>query len=293
MDIDDNDSLVEGPLWIILERRSVTPDPEEGAVHAGDHSRALCGLAGDVRYLAAFTSKAQAERLVAAGSRRDALLPAALETTEQMAEFLEHAERAGHAHLGFDREADGPPARLIAVHDLLGAARQKLSRRKGPPGAALRPAQGPSSGRAGREEGEGEGAAVAEPESRLPRGPKAWRYTAQGWSLIDNPLHGAGEAESPAEVLRRAGYLPQASLRLEGGSRWASDCRLEVYDGKEPDHFLVCVSTRGPGYPILVVGLGQLLDLLGKLLPVVELGGRARDKELNLLRQAEPTEGLP
>src|SRR5437868_2894149 len=100
---------------------------------------------------------------------------------------------------------------------------------------------------------------MTETASKLPRGPKAWRYGAEGWSVIDNPLHGPDPSEPALEVLRRAGYGLQPALRLEGGSRWASDYHLEVYDGKQFDHFLLCVGTRGGGYAVAVEGLGSLL----------------------------------
>ena len=128
---------------------------------------------------------------------------------------------------------------------------------------------------------------------KLPRGPQAHSYSASGWAVIDNPLHGPDPAEPILEVLRRAGYALQPSMRLEGGSHWASDYHLEVYDGKEFDRFLVCVFTRGPGYTVVVEGMGQLLELLGQLIPILQLAGQTQEKEVNLRREGEPTGGLP
>ncbi len=137
-DIENNEALVTGPLWVVLERTTVSPDADAGEVHADPHSRALFGVTGDQRYLAVFSHKAQAERFLGAGHRREALMPAALETTEQIAHFLEHVVNAGHTHVGIDRESEaGPPLRLVAIRELLDAARAVLARGEGRAGIIL------------------------------------------------------------------------------------------------------------------------------------------------------------
>ena len=140
MDIDSNDDLVTGPLWIILERRSVHEDPAAGAVHADAHSRALCGVVGDVSYIAAFTHTSQAERFLGGGLRRhEHLEPVPLETTAKILEFLQKAERVGQHYLGLDRESAGPPARLVPIADLVEVARRRLGEGTGSSGVSLRP----------------------------------------------------------------------------------------------------------------------------------------------------------
>ena len=133
---------------------------------------------------------------------------------------------------------------------------------------------------------------MTEPAIVASHQPRAWHYGPGGWSVIDNPLHGPDPAESRLDALRRAGYGLQPSFRLEGG-RWESDYRLEVYDGKEFDHFLVCMGARGRQYAVTVDGLPQLLDLLGRLVPVVRMAAETQDKERGLRQGGEPTEGLP
>jgi hypothetical protein len=131
---------VTGPLWIIVDRGSVTPDPTAGVAHADAHSRALCGVAGDVSYIAAFTHTSQAERFLSGGLRRhEHLDPIPLETTAKILEFLQKAQGVGQRYLGLDRESEGGPARLVAIADLLEVARRRLSEGTGASGVSLRP----------------------------------------------------------------------------------------------------------------------------------------------------------
>jgi hypothetical protein len=133
---------------------------------------------------------------------------------------------------------------------------------------------------------------MAEAPSKYPRQPQAWYYGPEGWSVVDNPLDGSDPGESHADALRRAGYARQPSMRLEGGRQWMSDYHLEVFDGREFDHFLVVMTTRGNRYLVLVEGFPQLLDLLDRLLPLVKMGAETQDKELALRQQGEALEGL-
>ena len=125
----------------------------------------------------------------------------------------------------------------------------------------------------------------------LPQGLKAWHYGPAGWSVIDNPLAGGETDEVWPDTLKRAGYARQASIRLEAG-KWASDYHLEVYDGKEFDHFVVCMGVKGNRYTVLVEGFQLLIGLLRELSPLVQFGAQTQDKEMDLQRRAEPTEGL-
>ena len=130
-DSDSLDSLVAPPVWVILERRSVTPGAGAAAAHADAHSRALCGVADDVPYLAAFTRKNQAERFVDAGNRGEDLVAAALDSDEALVRFLEGAARLGHKYLGFDREPVGSPLLLVPLRDVLEAARRRQAQGRG------------------------------------------------------------------------------------------------------------------------------------------------------------------
>ena len=127
-DLDNDDFCATPPVWVILERDSINPDPGAGTAHAGAHARVLCGVAGDVPYIAAFKEKHQAERFLERGDRRRALVPAALDTAEALVDFLEGAHRVGHANVCFDRD-EGGPARLVPVGVLLEAARKRQGRR--------------------------------------------------------------------------------------------------------------------------------------------------------------------
>jgi hypothetical protein len=89
-------------------------------------------VAGDVPYIAAFKEKHQAERFLERGDRRRAFVPAALDTAEALVDFLEGAQRVGHANVGFDRD-EGGPARIVPIEVLVEAARRRLGRQAAGP----------------------------------------------------------------------------------------------------------------------------------------------------------------
>lgn len=119
-----------------------------------------------------------------------------------------------------------------------------------------------------------------------------WHFDDGAWSLGKDPVAGSEGDDRWLDALRDGGYHRYAAIRLEGG-RWASDYRVSVYEAVDGDRFLTCLAAKGRTFKMVAENLPSLLELLGKLIPVVRLAAETQDKEYELKRRSEPTEGLP